>query len=358
VVLASTALIRGGVWRHIEDLGLGLQRAGVEVTVGLLPGATALEEAARRAGLRSESLYLTVGRSTDLWHVHLHDTYDRRAFLALAARRATGRSVITEHLPRSHASDDRLEPQYPRTRYAAEAKTAFKRIEFRLAGAVIAVGASSGGFLEARYALPAGAVHIVHNGVTAPPPRSAPRAHDGPLRVVSVGSLDRQKGHDVLLEAARRSARDWEVTVIGTGPQAEPLRAIAAGLAPGRVRFTGWVEDPGALLEAADIVCLPSRWESFPYAALEACSLARAVVGSRVDGLDEIIADGESGILVAPDDPGALADALDRLAGSPELVARYGQAAHARVREQFTLTGMVDGVLATYAHAWSGSAIK
>ncbi len=357
-MLASTALRRGGVWRHIEDLGLGLQRAGVEVTIGLLPGARALEEAARRAGLRSESLYRTVGRSTDLWHVHLHDTYDRRAFLVLAARRAAGRSVITEHLPRSHASDDRLEPQYPRTRYAAEAKTAFKRLEFHLASAVIAVSASSARFLEARYSLPAAAVRTVHNGVTVPAPPAGRGAHDGPLRVVAVGSLDRQKGHDVLLEAARRSARDWEVTVVGTGPRLEPLRRIAADLPPGRVRFTGWVEDPRALLEAADVVCLPSRWESFPYAALEAGSLALPVVGSRVDGLDEIIADGESGILVAPEDPGELATALDRLAGSPELVARYGRAAYIRVREQFTLSGMVEGVLATYACAWSGPAIK
>ncbi|MDQ6807285.1 MAG: glycosyltransferase, partial [Actinomycetota bacterium] len=308
-MLASTALIRGGVWRHIEDLGLGLERAGVEVTVGLLPGASDLHDAARRAGLRSQSLYRTLGRSTGLWHVHLHDSFDRRAFLALVARRAAGPSVITEHLPRSHASDDRLEPQYPRTRYAAEVKTAFKRLEFRLGGAVIAVGASSARFLEERYSLAPGAVRTVHNGVTVPAPVAGPRPHLGPLRVVTVGSLDRQKGHDVLLEAARRSARDWEVTVIGSGPQLEPLRSIAAGLPPGRVRFTGWVDDPRALLEAADVVCIPSRWESFPYAALEACSLARAVVASRVDGLDEIIVDGESGILVAPDDPGALAAA-------------------------------------------------
>jgi glycosyltransferase involved in cell wall biosynthesis len=348
-VLASTALIRGGVWRHIEDLGVGLQEAGVEVTVGLLPGARALADAARRAGLRSESLYRTLGRSADVWHVHLHDTYDRRAFLALAARRAVGPSVITEHLPRSHASDERLEPQYPRTRYAAEAKTAFKRLEFRLAGAVIAVGAGSARFLAARYSLPAGAVRTVHNGVAVPPPPAGPRGHGGPMRVVTVGSLDRQKGHDVLLEAARRSAGDWELTMIGTGPQLGPLRSIAAGLPPGRVRFAGWVEDPRALLEAADVVCMPSRWESFPYAALEACSRARAVVGSRVDGLDEIIADGESGILVAPEDPGELAAALDRLAASPELVARYGEAAYARVRERFTLARMVEGVLAAYA---------
>ncbi|HEY5317871.1 MAG TPA: glycosyltransferase family 4 protein [Solirubrobacteraceae bacterium] len=355
-MLASTALARGGTWRHIEDLGLGLQRAGLEVTIGLLPAAVALHRASERAGLRWEHLHRTLGRSIDLWHVHLHDTYDVRAFLALAARRPAGRSVITEHLPHSHASDERLEPQYPRTRYAREAKTAFKRTEFRLAAEVITVSAGASRFLEERYSLPAGTVTRVYNGVLAPDQPPALRPPDGRFRVVAIGSLDRQKGHDVLLEAARRSAQDWQVTVVGTGGQLESLRAAASGLAAGRVSFLGWVDDPGAHILAADVMCMPSRWESLGYAALEAGALCRPVVASRIDGLDEIIVDGESGVLVAPDDPGELAAALDRLATSPELVARYGRAAYARVREQFTMQGMVDGVLAAYGRACSEAA--
>jgi glycosyltransferase involved in cell wall biosynthesis len=353
IVLASTSLHRGGVWRHIEDLGLGLQQAGLDVTVGLLGDANELQQAAQRAGLPWDALHRTV-RTGDLWHIHLHDTYDRRAFLALAARRLAGPSVITEHLPRNHASDERLEPEHPRTRYAAEAKTIFKRLEFALAGTVIAVGASSARFLQERYAPPAGTVMTVHNGLdasAAPAEPGAPGEADHPLRIVAVGRLDRQKGIDVLLDAARLSSHPWEVTVVGSGPQLPRLLEIASDLPSGRVSFAGWVDDPRALVEAADVLCMPSRWESFPYAALEACSLARPVVASRVDGLDEIVLDGESGILVAPDRPGELAAALDGLAADRELVGAYGRAARARVRGLFTLPRMVDGAIAAYAHA-------
>jgi glycosyltransferase involved in cell wall biosynthesis len=351
IVLASTAIIKGGVWRHIEDLGRGLQREGLDVTLGLLPAAVALHESAEQAGLPWEPLQRTLRPSFDLWHVHLHDTYDRRAIASLASRRLVGRSVITEHLPRNDASDDRLEPQHRRTRYAAEGKTLFKRVEFRLASAVIAVSTSSARFLEERYLLPARSVTTVHNGISAPAQVAEAAPRDRPLRVVTVGSLGRQKGHDVLLEAARVATEEWEITVVGDGPQLAKLRGLASGLKAGRVRFTGWVDDPRAEVAAADVACMPSRWESFPYAALEAAALARAVVGSRVDGLDEIIIDGATGILVEPDRPAELAAALDRLAANPQLVAAYGRAAHDRVRARFGLQQMIDGVLATYARA-------
>jgi glycosyltransferase involved in cell wall biosynthesis len=351
IALGSTAVGRGGLWRHIEDLGLGLQRAGLEVTVGLLPSATVLHEACQRAGLPWEPLHRTVRPGIDLWHLHLHDTYDRRALMALAARRLAGPAVITEHLPRSNASDGRLDREYPHNRYADMLKTVFKRVELGLAHGVIAVSASSARFLEERYSLVPGAVTIVHNGVTTPHQPAAPRRSDGRLRVVAVGSFGRQKGFDVLLEAMRISLLDWEVVLVGTGPQRERLYALASNVQPERVRFTGWVDDPRPYLLAADVVCMPSRWESFPYAALEACASSRPVVGSRVDGLDEIVANGESGILVEPEDPRDLAAALDRLAANPMLAAEFGRAAYARVRKRFDLDTMVDKVIAAYARA-------
>jgi glycosyltransferase involved in cell wall biosynthesis len=351
VALVTTATRFGGLWRHIEDLGAGLQRAEIEVTIGLLPAATDLQSASERAGLKWKPLHRTLGSGTDVWHVHLSDTYDPRAFLALAARGPVGPSVITEHLPRSNASDEQLEPQYARTRYASECKTLFKKAEFALANSVIAVGASSQRFLERRYALPADRVITVYNGVTSPGGCPSPPPADGRLRVVAVGNMGRQKGFDILLEAARVSAFTWEITFVGSGHDLEALRGIAATLPPGRVRFAGWVDDPTAYVLAADVVCMPSRWESFPYAALEAAALCRPVVGSLVDGLDEIIVDGETGILVAPDRPDALAVALDRLAANPGLAVEFGRAANARVRERFTLDGMVQGTIGAYASA-------
>lgn len=330
---------------------MGLQRAGLDVTVGLLPRATALHRACQQAGLPWQPLHRSLRREYGLWHVHLHDTYDKRAFLALGARRLLGRSMVTEHLPHSNASDERLEPQHSRSPYARELKTAFKRLEFGLTDAVITVSANASRFLEQRYSLPVGTVTTVRCGVNAPAEPIVPRLRDGRLRVIALGSLARQKGHDVLLEAARVSREDWEVTIVGEGTQRARLHALAARLPPGRVRFAGWVDDPRGHVLASDVLCMPSRWESLPYAVLEASALGRAIVASRVDGLEEIVVDGETGVLVAPDRPLELAAALDRLAADPELVVRYGLAGHARVSRLFTVQAMVEGVITAYARA-------
>jgi len=344
-------MTRGGVWRHLQDLAHGLRDAGFSVTIGLLPAAEALRQATTEAGLPWRPLPVSIGPTTDVWHVHLHDTYDRVALAALAARRPFGPAIITEHLPRSHASDERLEPQHPRHPYAAAAKTAFKRFQFGLVDSVIAVGASSARFIEERYHPRPGLVTVVRNGIDIPPQPPSPPALGRTMRVVSVGSLGRQKGHDVLIEALFMARMSWNVTIVGTGSQLDRLRARAAGLPPDRLQCTGWVDDPEPLVRAADVVCMPSRWESFPYAALESAALGRPLVASQVDGLDEIVVHGETGLLVAPDDPGQLAAALDRLAGDAHLVAEYGRRAQERVARLYTRSRMVSGVVAEYERA-------
>jgi len=334
----------------MEDLGCALARVGIDVTVGLLPCAVKLHEAAARAGLGSTPVQRSVTRAIDVWHVHLHDTYDAVALAGLAARRALGPSVITEHLPRTHSSDEQLAPYFPRTRGAKAVKTAFKRVQYALADQVIAVGSTSAEFLERRYRLAPGRITTVHNGVAAAIAADPASPSHGPLNVVALGNLAWQKGFDVLLAAARASTEDWRVTVVGEGSQRDALREMSLGLAPGRVQFCGWADDPRSYLLASDVVCMPSRWESFPYIALEAAILGRAIVGSRVDGLDEIVEDGVSGLLVAPEDPIGLAAALDRLAAQPELLSRFGSAARERVR-RFSLSQMVQGTIDVYVRA-------
>src|SRR5947209_4930029 len=203
VALATTALARGGVWRHVEDLALGLRASGVDVVIGLLPAAAELRAASERLGLRWEPLGRSVGRHVGIWHAHLHDTYDRRILAALARRRAVGPSVVTEHLPRSPASDPSLEPHFRRTPGARPAKTAFKRVQVALADRTIAVSESSGRFLRTRYGLSGRSLRVVANGVTVPERAAGPALAGPPLELVSVGSLIRQKGPDVALEAVR-----------------------------------------------------------------------------------------------------------------------------------------------------------
>ena len=347
VVLAMTAQDQGGTWRHVRDLGVELRARGHDVLLALRPDAAPLQAAAARAELDWLPLRRSLALAADVWHLHLHDTYDRLAPALLAARRPrAGTRVVTEHLPRSNASDPRLLPA-ARRRGATRAKSVFKRIEARLVDRMIAVSAGSQRFLRARYGLPPQLVRVIPNGITVGADPGPPLPGEE-LRVVSLGALGVQKGHDVLIEAGARSPGGWTAQILGTGSGRPQLEARAAALTPGRIVVDGWSDDPSAVVLGADVMCLPSRWEAFPYAALEAMALGRPVVASRVDGLEEIVAHGETGLLVPPEDPDALASALDMLAAAPERAAEMGRAAHARVAAEFSLERMVSSTLAVY----------
>jgi glycosyltransferase involved in cell wall biosynthesis len=347
VVLATDARTRGGVGRHLGDLAGGLLRRGAEVSFAA-PGGSRIAELAAALGAEFRAFEDGVHRA-DVWHLHLADTYDRGSFRALGRARLTSRRVVvTEHLPRNNASDPALTGD-PRTPGAATAKTGYKRVQLGLAHSVLAVSEASRRFLLRRYRLPAGRVVTVHNGVDLDRfhphvPASEPA---GPPLVVAVGSLIRQKGLDVLIRAAARANRPWHVVVAGAGPQLESLRSLADEAAPGRIEFRGWVDDVPGLMRSATVVCLPSRWESFAYVPLEAMALGVPLVGARVDGVDELVTHERSGLLVEPEDPAALAAAVDRIAADPELARRL--AGHGRATASgFGLDRMVDRTLSHY----------
>ncbi len=347
VVLATTAAIRGGVWRNLEDLALELRERGVPVSVALRSGAADLHAAAHRHELPVLRFDAGLRRRDCVWHGHLHDTYDRRLWLATLARRAIGPVVLTEHLPHTNASDPHLQPG-PRSPLAGPAKTVFKRVQLGAADAVIVPSPSSARFLAERYG-PAGRVAVVAHGLRAAPARERPPRRPGPMRVLASGSVIVQKGHDVLLEASARAGGSWTAEVIGTGSERQRLAELARarGLP---VRFSGWCEDVAAALADADVACLPSRWESAGYAALEAMRAGLPVVASDVDGLRELVEHGRSGLLVPPEDPVALAGALSRLAADPDLCARLAAGARRRA-ERFTSADMAAATLTVYADA-------
>jgi glycosyltransferase involved in cell wall biosynthesis len=140
--------------------------------------------------------------------------------------------------------------------------------------------------------------------------------------------------------------------LVGDGVEREHLEAQARRLNGQRsVEFAGWLPDAsGAALEA-DIVCAPSRAESFSYVVLEAMACARPLVASAVDGAGEAIADGESGLLVPPGDAAGLAVAIDALARDRGMRERMGRAAFARVSAEFEVSGMVEATLELYERA-------
>jgi glycosyltransferase involved in cell wall biosynthesis len=193
-------------------------------------------------------------------------------------------------------------------------------------------------------------------------PRAEVRAELGAepdaLVVLVLANLVRRKGIDVLLAAlaklepppARGSGcRPWRLWVAGEGEERAALEAQsrALGLAE-RARFLGRRADKAELLGACDVVALPSRAEGLGVAALEAQAAGRAVVASRIGGLAEAVVDGRTGLLVAPGDAGALAEALERLRAEPGLAAALGHRGPARIAEGFEARTMVEAYEALY----------
>jgi glycosyltransferase involved in cell wall biosynthesis len=141
--------------------------------------------------------------------------------------------------------------------------------------------------------------------------------------IATVTVMRRQKALDVLIRAfalVLESVPEAHLVLAGGGPCAEELVALAAELGLShRVHFVGFRSDVDALLRRADVAAMSSAFEGTPLFAFECMANRVALVATSVGGLPDVVADGESGLLVRPGDPQALADGLVRLLGDPEL---------------------------------------
>jgi glycosyltransferase involved in cell wall biosynthesis len=179
---------------------------------------------------------------------------------------------------------------------------------------------------------------IVHYGIASDGP-PAPYEGGDP-RLLCVGRLIPIKGHLVLLRAlaqARTRVPGVTLDVAGRGPLAPALRSYAQelGLADA-VRFVGFVSPVQKAIEDSAIVVVPSLGEGFGMVALEAMERARPVIVSAVGGLPEIVADGETGLVVPAADAEALADAIIALAGDLSRARAMGLAGRERALTAFT----------------------
>ncbi|WP_243772714.1 glycosyltransferase family 4 protein [Actinomadura barringtoniae] len=182
---------------------------------------------------------------------------------------------------------------------------------------------------------------VVYNGVAAPDDITEPRSVlTPPARIVLVGRLSQVKGSDIAVKAAgllRERGYDATLTLVGAvypgnEPFEEELRRLANGE---RVEFAGFRSSVGASLSAADLAIVPSRMESLGNVAVEAMLAGRPVVAAAVQGLNEVVTDGENGVLVAPDDPAALADGVARLLDDWDGALAMAKRAQADAAERF-----------------------
>jgi glycosyltransferase involved in cell wall biosynthesis len=187
-------------------------------------------------------------------------------------------------------------------------------------------------------------VCVVHNGIPLAP---FERATPGGLRkalagdtsrpiVLTLARLARQKGLGNLIEAATRVPQALFV-IAGDGPERAQLEAQASARGiGGRVVFLGHRRDAPELLASCDVFVLPSLYEGLPVSVLEAMASGKPVVATRIGGTDEVIQDGQTGLLVPPGDPEGLAQAIQRILADRPLAERVGVEARARVHKEFS----------------------
>ena len=172
------------------------------------------------------------------------------------------------------------------------------------------------------------------------------------LVVGYVGRLVPIKDVPMLLAAFAELARDnpaARLLIVGDGEQREKLEEAArAQRVTPLVHFAGWQHDLPRVYGAMDVVALTSRNEGTPVAIIEAMAAARPVVATSVGGVPDVVRQGESGLLVAPEDSVAFAAALARLAEDPLLRRHMGQQGREQVSRRFGSARLVSEVAALY----------
>ena len=211
-------------------------------------------------------------------------------------------------------------------------------------------------------ALGATPIRLAYHGVEIPPAPATAQANEVPV-VLSIGRLVEKKGYPTLLRAAallRERGLAFTVRLGGDGPEWPKLQRLVHHLSiADRVVFLGPLTDSEVQDEyaRADVFALPCQLleggdrDGVPNSLLEAMGHGLPIVSTRLAGVSEAVTDGDSGLLVPPEDPAGLADAIERLLGYPDLRAALGSAARRRVRERFDRGALLPEVHAALAEA-------
>ena len=271
-------------------------------------------------------------RSADLVHTHLvhADVYG-----ALGARLL----VSTKH------NDDP---------FRAGAFRYVERALARRASRIVAITDALARFQVERVGLPANKIEVIHYGLDQLPAawgtNAADDLPDDAKVLLAVCRLEPQKGVDVAVHALPAIVTrhpEARLVVLGEGPERQTLETLARSLdVP--LHLPGRVPDVAAWLRRADVLVHPARWEGFGLALLEAMLASLPIVASRVSSIPEIVIDGETGLLVPPDNPDALARAITDVLDNP---SDYGAQGRQRAHAEFSVARMADRTLAVYEAA-------
>jgi glycosyltransferase involved in cell wall biosynthesis len=285
----------------------------------------------------------------EILHLNLPSVYDSRLSTPALLARWSGyrRVVTTEHLPMVRRARRRL------------------LVKSLLAPAVDAIIVNTEwnrDTLARLHHMPKRKIVVIPNGSPdAPAMTDAEReawrarlgAKPGEVAITVAARLTARKGHRYLFEAlARHAAAPWRLWVVGDGEDEAALRALAARLGiERRIDFLGYRADVREIMHASDLLALSSTLETQPFVLPEAMASRLPIVATRIYGVPEIVAHGETGLLVPPAEVEPLADALGRLIGDAALRRRMGDAGRRRYDECFRLDIMAARTYAVFGGA-------
>ena len=214
------------------------------------------------------------------------------------------------------------------------------------ASAVVVVSDYAANFLKERFSANAAKIHRIYNGLELSKFKRADFVNAIPT-IVSIGRLIDKKGFADLIRACdllKKRGRDFHCEIIGEGPLENDLRTQIAQL-KSQVNLAGPKTQTQIIqqLAKASVLALPcvvgpdGARDNLPTVIMEAMAAGVPVVSTTVGGIAEMVAHGESGFLVEPHNPVALADAIEKVIGDPALARRLGQAGHERAQQLFSI---------------------
>lgn len=339
---------QGGIDRVMGTLKNELERdpRGTVTSFGATRGGGPLAlSPLHLAGFLGRMVAMRASGRLDLVHINLASNGSTYRKLVIAA---VARTLGVPYVLHLHGADYRTFWSDKRPWLSQRIRTMFEG-----AARIVVLGRVWRDFVAARAPAAADRIVIVPNA-SAPP--VLPHIGGGETaHILFLGRIGDRKGVPQLGEALFRmkDLPGWRATIAGDGHvEAARARATDYGLTD-RVELPGWVgpERVARLIASADILVLPSFSENLPVAIIEAMAAGVAVVATPVGAVEDIVADGETGLLVPPGDVDALAMALTRLVEDPALRQRLGQAGLALHREKLDLVPFADAMQRVWVEA-------
>jgi glycosyltransferase involved in cell wall biosynthesis len=355
VLTMIDSLLAGGAERVAVEIACGLDRARFTPHVVVTRHSGPLESSLREANVQVTLLGRTgrlspsavahtwkLARESDLIHAHKFPSSVWGALLA----RAAGVPLVT-HDHNWSAGRSRGRSLVNRA-WIAPASHRMLCVSESVARALAADG------------VPSHRIEVAENGVhlDVPVERSAARRElgldDSEFVVGAVAALRPEKSHELLLEAVsllRADGREVRLCLVGSGPRAEELRGVAAGLGiEPHVVWAGQRRDAPGLVAAFDVAVICSRWEGLPLAALEALAAEVPLVATAVGGIPELLSD-SAGFLVDYGEPDLLARSIATVMDEPGEARARARNGRLRVERRHGLEQTIQRVEAVYDQA-------